>query len=268
MIRAVPLSLLTALLIPLLFGSPARCAVADGEDPPRTGEFLLTSTIAEVAGADAADGVATVISSDEPVTWEIYVPDRYERENPPGLMVYISPSPSGEIPRGWKSVMDQGNVIWIAAARSGNRVSPARRALFALVAPTLAARHYAIDPERVYLTGLSGGGRMAGMVAADYPQLFKGAIFSCGVDFWDEHPPREFELFRRNHFVFVTGTRDHALEQTRRVHQRYVEAGVDNSELMIIRNMTHRNPDGPVLESAIRYLDSRIGSEDPATQPR
>ena len=255
-------SLLIATLVGVLFASTAQCQHTDTGDAVRTGEFQLTYTMTDVVGADSARAMGTNISPDELITWEIYVPDSYQPKNPAGLMVYISPSMSGEIPRRWKSVMDKHNIIWIAANRSGNRVMVVRRAVFAIVAPTLAGKHYKIDRERIYLSGFSGGGKIAGMVAADYSHLFKGAIFNCGINSLDKHPPKQFELFRQNHFVFVTGTKDHTLEQTEKIYRQYVESGVENSKLMVIRNMTHRNPGSSDFDKAIQYLNSRIIPKD------
>lgn len=223
----------------------------------RTGEFRLTSTLAELVGADSARNAGKSIAPDEAITWDIYVPENYQVEKPAGLMVYISPTSSGALPRGWKSVMDERNMIWIAAKDSGNRALVSRRAVFAIVAPTLAGRHYTIDRERIYLSGLSGGGKMASMVATDFAQLFKGAIYNCGVDFWDEHPPGRFELIKQNHYVFVTGTLDQAREPTKKVYRQYRKAGVENSKLMVIQGMTHRNPGRYDFDEALQYLDSR-----------
>jgi dienelactone hydrolase len=250
----------------LLFTNAARCQDTDSGSAAETGELQLTFTFTEAAGADAARAVESIISPDEPITWEVYVPDSYQPENPAGLMIYISPSKSGKIPRRWKSVMDKYNIIWIAANRSGNRVVVGRRAAFALVARTLATMHYKIDRERIYLSGFSGGGKMTGMLAADYPNLFKGAIYICGINSLDKHPSKQFELFKQNHYVFVTGTRDHSLDQTKRVHRQYLKSGVDNSKLMVVRNMTHENPSGSKFGEAIQYLDSRITPEDTFNQ--
>jgi len=139
----------------LLVASATLIQHAEASEAARTGEFQLTFTITEVAGPDTARVVETAISPDEQITWEVYVPDSYQSEKPAGLMVYISPSKSGEIPQRWKSVMDRYNIIWISANRSGNKVLVARRAIFAIVAPTLASKHYKIDNERIYLSGLS-----------------------------------------------------------------------------------------------------------------
>ena len=223
-----------------------------------TGESQLTYTFTEVAGAGAARAVESIISPDETITWEIYVPDGYQPNKPAGLLVYVSPSASGQIPGRWKSVMDEYNIIWIAANRSGNKTPAGRRAAFALVAPTLAAKRYKIDLDRIYVSGFSGGGKMAGMLAADYPQLFSGAIYNCGINPLDKHPAKDIELFKNNHYVFVTGTSDHARDQTEKVYRQYLKSGIINSKLMVVRNMAHENPGRADFSEAIQYLDSRV----------
>jgi len=259
---------LTAAALAVLFGADGA---AGGQTATtgaaRTGEFRLTSTLAEVVGEDSARNAEKIIAPDEAITWDIYVPENYQVGKPAGLMVYISPTSSGALPRGWKSVMDERNMIWIAAQDSGNRVQVSRRVVYAIIAPTLAGRHYTIDPERIYLSGLSGGGKMASMVATEHPQLFKGAIYNCGVDFWDEHPPGRFELIKKNHYVFVTGTLDQAREPTKKVYRQYRKAGVENSKLMVIQGMTHRNPGRYDFDEALHYLDSRRVAEISAGVP-
>lgn len=235
---------------------------AGAQEAPQTGVFRITASLAEVVGADTAENAAEIIAPDKPISWQVYVPPDYDPEDPPGLMVYISPTRSGDMPRGWQTVMDDRNLIYVAANKSGNRALVARRAVFAMVAPTLIGKRYRLNRERIYVTGLSGGGKMASMVATDHAHLFKGAIYNCGVDFWDEHPPRRFDEIKQNHYVFVTGTLDQALEPTRKVHAQYLRAGVENSKLMVIRDMTHRNPNRYDFDEAVAYLDSRLSMPD------
>ena len=246
------------ILATLLIANGVLAGGDETGDSALRGEFRTRLTITQAAGAEVARSVGSVVPLDEIIAWEFYVPDDYRPEKPPGLMVYISPSPSGKIPRGWKAVLNRHNMIWVAARNSGNRVTVARRAIYALIATALADRRYNIDPERVYLSGFSGGGKVASMVAIDHPHLLKGAIYNCGVKFWDQHPPGQPGLVGQNHYVFVTGSKDHALELTKTVHKKYLESGVANSKLMVIRRMTHKNPRGPDFEQALQYLDSRV----------
>jgi hypothetical protein len=239
----------------LLLGSCLAIAQPVG---PATGAFRITETLATIAGEDAANRIAAVIAPDEPITWEVYVPEHYDAGRPPGLMVYISPTLSGEMPNGWNRVMDDYNLVWVAANKSGNSETVGRRAILAQIAPTVVRRDYAINRERIYVTGLSGGGKMASMVATEHANLFKGGIFNCGVEFWRRATPRHIDLIRQNHYVFVTGTLDQALEPTKKAHARYLDAGVANSKLMVIRDMTHRNPNRFNFAEAVAYLDSRL----------
>jgi predicted esterase len=222
-----------------------------------TGHRVLTSTLAELASEAAAAQVESVLPPHENIEWQMYVPPTYDRGTPAGLLVYVSPTQSGEIPRSWSAVLDRHNVIWIAANRSGNDENVARRILLALLAPTAARKHYAIDAERIYISGLSGGGKTASMIAADQAQLFRGAIYNCGVEVWDSDEPLQLDQMRQNRYVFVTGTYDQALEPTKRAYRVYRKAGVENSKLMVIRHMTHRNPDSYEFEEALQYLDAR-----------
>ena len=236
----------------------APFAFADEPDGVQTGNFRLSSSMLQLAGENTARHAEKSVAPDELLTWEIYVPENYQPDNPPGLMVYISPTPSGEIPRDWETIMEDRNLIWVAANGSGNSVIVARRAIFAMIAPTLIQKYYKIDAKRVYLSGLSGGGKMASIVATDNAHLFKGAIYNCGVDFWQQDPPKRFEQIKQNHYVFVTGTLDQALEPTKKVYKQYRQAGVENIKLMVIHNMTHRNPNRFNFSEAIEFLDSRL----------
>jgi len=225
------------------------------EKDARTGEFSASFTTTELLGETSAKRYESIIASDEAVEWEIYVPENYDPENPAGILVYISPSQTGSIPNEWKPLLDEHNLIWIGASKSGNRVAVPRRIAFAITAPAVIDKLYRIDIERVYLTGFSGGGRVASMVAAKYPDIFKGAIFNCGAEYWDEETPDRLDLIKANRYVFLTGTYDHALERTKKAYRGFRNAGVEQSTLMVIRKMTHRNPKKRDFMKAIEYID-------------
>ena len=221
------------------------------------GEFTLTSSLTAELG-DAAAQVASIYPPEAPISWQVYVPPAYDPSRPAGLLVYISPIPSGRLPERWETVLESQNLIWVSANDAGNAVHVQRRALFAIMAPAVIGGRYALDPRRVYLAGLSGGGKMASMVATDHAHVFRGAIFICGVEFWDS-PPRRLEQIRGNRYVFLTGEHDQALRPTRRTYSRYRKAGVSNVQLMVIDSMGHENPDAAGLAQAIAFLDAAPG---------
>ena len=221
----------------------------------RTGEFKASHTIGDLLGETAARKYDPIIPSDEAIEWEIYVPDTYDPDHPAGILIYISPTQKGSIPPQWKSLLAEHNLIWIGANKSGNRVQGQRRMTYALTAPAVINNSYQIDNQRVYLTGFSGGGRVASMMAAEYPEIFKGGIFNCGADYWGDYEPDRLDLIRSNRYVFLSGTYDDALEQTKKAYRGFQSAGVEHSKLLVIRNMSHRNPKRRDFKKAIEYLD-------------
>ena len=90
------------------------------------------------------------------------------------MMVYVIPRKSGKIDRRWLSVMDEHNLIYIAANDSGNKA--------------LAQKH-AFDEDHLIISGFSGGGRVASLLSTQYPEAFTGALYICGVDFWEKKNP-------------------------------------------------------------------------------
>ncbi|MFC1796430.1 prolyl oligopeptidase family serine peptidase [Pseudomonadota bacterium] len=241
-------------LIALLFQVQAVSAAGLEGTPVQTGEFSTSATILELLG-EPSSAYAPLIPIDEAIHWQVYVPSGYDPTKPAGLLVYISPADSGRILSEWKSLMDERNLIWIAADDSGNRRAGVHRMILAVMATTVIERQYQIDRTRFYVSGFSGGGRMASMVAAEYPELFRGAIYICGVNYWLNKSSVEIDKVKRNRYVFLTGSEDFNLQDTRKVFRRYEKAGIPEINLVVIPHMGHRNPGAKDYGKAIAWLD-------------
>lgn len=223
----------------------------------RRGEFDITFTPAQLLDAETLASVAEFISADEEITWKMSVPESYDPSRPAGLVVYISPSDRGWIPRRWQPVMDDENLIWIGADNSGNDTVIARRMLFAVLGPSIVRQDYEIHSDRIYLSGFSGGGKVSGMVATNFANLFQGAIYICGAEYWNETPPPPLEQVIQNRYVFLSGHKDFNLDLTKTIYRRYKRAGVSNSKLLIAPGMGHQNPSAKYFRQAIDFLDAR-----------
>lgn len=234
-------------------------SVASAEDNTnRIGEYTANSTILELMGAEYARSFEDKVAVNEPVSWEIYVPDNYDPAKPAGVLVFINSKDSGKILDEWKGLMAKHNLIWVGANNSGNDMAIPQRVAYAILAPKVINMHYTINTERVYLSGFSGGGRMASMVATEYNRIFKGAIYNSGANFWGESALTRYQEMSNNRYVFVAGTEDFNLEDTKQVYNDYLDAGVKNSKLIIVPNMPHKRPGAEILDAAIDYLDSRV----------
>lgn len=219
----------------------------------------LMGTSAELLGPEESARFAEVLDVDKEVTWRVHVPETYDPEKPAGLLVYISPSASGRIPAGWKGVMAEHNLIYIAANKSGNKVNSTRRMLFALMARMKAGEAFELDPERIYISGFSGGGRMASYVAVLFPQTFTGGLYICGVEYGTLAEPTPAFLARRH--VFLTGQRDFNRNETKKRFNAMRADGAGAVHLMDIPNFEHELPRARHLREALTFLDTGAAPE-------
>lgn len=132
-----------------------------------------------------------------------------------GVMVFVPASRITRIPRAWTAVLDRLGMIFVSAMQSGNEASMiGRRMPLALVAAANVPRRYPVNPEHVFVAGMSGGSRVAQRLALAYPDIFRGALLNSGSDPIGEAvtplPPRElFALVQaRSRFVYLSGEND------------------------------------------------------------
>jgi predicted peptidase len=232
----------------------AWSAESDDAAGVRHGDFDVTLTYAELSVLTGTEDALYPLGDDETVTWRVHVPRSYHPDTPAGLVVYISPTASGQLRSDWQPVLEEYNLIWVSAHESGNRTPTKRRILYATLAPYVAADMYEIDPERVYLSGFSGGGKAAGIASISLARLFKGAIFICGAELWPDTRRQHYAAAASNRYVFVSGSRDFNRELTTATYRKYVRAGLTNSRLMIIPGMDHRTPSAKHFREAIHFL--------------
>jgi hypothetical protein len=249
-----PIALLAPLL--LLWGT-ATCAEEGDEHDIQYGSFVVTRTASEMLDPSALENMSDVLDADKKITWKMYVPDSYDPGRPAGLMVYISPTRQGRMPSGWKPVFDDENLIFISADQSGNRTPTKRRMLFAALAPYVVSSDFEVDPDRIYVSGFSGGGKAASIAAMNFANLFTGAIYICGAEFWPDVSPELWSKAKSNRYVFLTGGRDFNRTLTGKIYGKYERAGLVNIILMSIPGMGHDTPDRAHFQEAINYLDQR-----------
>jgi hypothetical protein len=226
------------------------------QDLPAGDDIQLQFTLNQLLGEQEAARYKEILPPEETVSWEVYIPNN-NSDQLPGVFVYVSPRISGQIDSRWREVMDHQNLIYIAANHSGNLKFTNRRMVLALMALKALEQHYSFTGDRIYVSGFSGGGRVASVLATQYPEVFTGAIYICGVNPWKDKQTPRVERLIQNRFVFLTGTRDFNLKETRSVYHRYLEAGASQSKLMVITGMKHAHPDAEALTEALLFLNGQ-----------
>ncbi len=241
-----------ALIIVLLMIAVIQDCAAQAE--PANGEYKTVSySLEQLLGKEAAAGLKKIMPVDKELSWKIFIPEKVN-ENPPGVLVYISPVKSAELDQDWAATLNQQNMIYIAAHDSGNETLVNRRMLMGLMALTVLKKTINYDKTQVFISGFSGGGRVASMLAGQYPAIFKGGLYICGVNKLSKRQNSKLNQLKENRYVFLTGSGDFNRNETRSIYRNYKRAGIEESKLMIIQGLSHEHPNADQFNQAIIFL--------------
>jgi hypothetical protein len=226
----------------------------------------------EMIQADKVPGIK--LEENQNVSWEVFVPEAYDGVLPFGLFVYIHSGDSGKVPGHWKKVLDQRRLIWVAANRSSNKQPMDWRHALAVDGMRRVDERYALDAERVYISGHSGGGRAASMLMLMYADLFNGGFPHVGVNPYRDFPlgdgkilpakkdlttKERFEHARKsNRFVFLTGEKDFNRQQTQGIFEQYRTDGFKHVTYLEVPGMGHAAPDAAWFDKGIVALDALL----------
>jgi predicted esterase len=218
-------------------------------------------------------------------TFDVYVPKSYANDAAEkfGLLVWISPMQRGTPPKAWTDVLDKHKLIWIGAENSGNERAIWIRFGLAVDAATNMQQRYRIDSSRVYVSGMSGGGRCASMLGIAYPDIFTGGIYMCGTNFYKDipapaqpgetlradqrrvypramyPPPLKLLTMSKQHFhhVLLTGENDMNREPTQVLFEKAFKAeGFRHVDYIEVPGMGHQLPDAEWFEKSIVAVDA------------
>jgi predicted esterase len=153
-----------------------------------------------------ADWLPEYRSTDQ--AYELFVPASYDASQTWPLILFIS---AGDQPAGlaqWRSVCERDGVLFASPHRAGNNCDMKQRVRIVLDVLDDVRRNYNIDPDRTYIAGFSGGGRIAGHIAATYPEHFGGMAPVCATGELRDEPWLQHRLIDRLSVALVTGESD------------------------------------------------------------
>jgi len=132
-----------------------------------------------------------------------------------GLIVFVPAGDDFFLPRDWRASLERRGIVFVSLRGAGNDADViGRRIPMVLHATDHAIDSLRIDPARVYVSGFSGGARLAQRVALAWPDLFSGSLQFAGsvVVGMNRLPPPPRELMSRfqenTRVVLVSGNLD------------------------------------------------------------
>ena len=212
-------------------------------------------------------------------TFEVYVPPNYDGRKPFGLMVYISPGPRVYffgMTRA-QGVYAKHSLIHVAANNSGNKQMVWIRLGLAIDAVHNMKKRYNIDGDRIYVTGVSGGGRCSSMLGIGFADVFDGAFPMVGCRFFTtimslEEPKKGWSrrfirpvsaVYRKarlkNRYVLLTGQHDYNRNETESTYVNgFKKLGFKHVTYIEVPGMGHASPPAKFFEKGVIALDTPL----------
>lgn len=190
--------------------------------------------------------------------YEVFVPPNYDARKSYPVLLFISP---GNGPGGWKEwepVCKKEGIIFASPHNAGNDTKPVqRRHRIVLDVLDDLRRTYNVDPDRTYISGHSGGARVAGQIAFALPEFFGGVIPSCaGVEPRPEVWLRQ-RVIDRLSVALLTGDGDFNRGECERFRGPLLaEIGV-RSKVWVAPKTGHTVP-AAVLPEAFKWLEEGL----------
>lgn len=204
-------------------------------------------------------------------SFEIVMPTNARESDPMGVLVWISASPSGVLPSAdYAPVLAAHHLIWIGPNRAGNEREVAVRLGLALDSVLAARRRANLDPSRLFIGGISGGAKTAFRALLYFPEVFRAALLSAGIEYIRDVPmqsrpgsfwparigrPSDLRLAKLRPIAITTGPRDFNHTQ---IYDVVAALGQDQFSHVTIFDwpeLGHGPPPAELFERALRWLE-------------
>ncbi len=172
-----------------------------------------------------AKGAARTLADEQ---FFIRLPRGYRPETSWGVLCWVDPTPTGRPPAFLHEAADELGLILVGNAASGNTREAADRMQVVFDGLETVRARFHVEHRRVYVTGISGGGRVSSMLWACFPDVFTGAVPIVGLNVYKNVPAGDgkhwrasfrkpdrarFNRLRAHRCACITGPTDFNYEQ-------------------------------------------------------
>ncbi|OAI47273.1 hypothetical protein AYO44_09840 [Planctomycetaceae bacterium SCGC AG-212-F19] len=191
--------------------------------------------------------------------YELYVPPDYDPKKSYPVVFFMSPGSGPAGWHAWESVCKQHGVIFASAYNTPNSMLPGQMR-FRIVLDVFdeLRRNYNTDPDRTYICGFSGGGRIAARIAFALPEYFGGtvAVGSSG-EFRNEDWLRH-RLIDKLSVGMVTGDKDFNHGECVLYRNPWLQEIGVRSRVWDIPNLPHAIPGGDTMAEVFGWLEADL----------
>ncbi len=205
-------------------------------------------------GFGAAAGKLAGSFKSEKQKYQFFAPSKTDPKRPMPLIVFI---PAGADPAGWnvlKSLCEKEGILFASPHGAGNSTPASQRSRIILDVLDDIRRNYTIDADQTYLTGFSGGGRMACSLAFCLPEYFGGVFPICGTNPLPNVTYLRHRVRDRLSAAFLTGEKDFNRKENELYMQPWFEELGIRTKVWVAANLGHSLPPEKLLAEAYAWM--------------
>ena len=168
---------------------------------------------------------------------------------------------AGRRPAGLALLAEGVRVVWLPLLRrlrGGQQLSRRQSIRIVLDMFDQVRRDYRIDPERTYITGFSGGGRVSCTIGFSLPEFFAGVIPVCGTNPLNSLDYLRHRVKDRASVAFVTGETDFNRAENEKYMSPFLTQLGIRSKLWVVPKLGHGVPGEAVLKEVVHWLEDDL----------
>ncbi len=188
-------------------------------------------------------------------TYEFYAPAKAKPRQALPAVIFVSPSGNAMGWRSWKTACEKLGMVFAGPHQAGNNCPMPRRMRIVMDVLDDVRRRYNIDPDRTYIAGFSGGGRIACSIAFALPEYFGGAIPVCAAGDLRSEPWLSQRVIDRLSVAMLTGETDFNRSEVERFRGPMLSDVGLRTKIWVYPKMGHGVPSGESLVEVHQWLD-------------
>jgi len=194
-------------------------------------------------------------------SYDLYVPAGGGRRGTrPGLVLFIPPGDRGTGLEAFRKACNEHNLVFASPHEAGNGVDTRQRVRIVLDVLDDVRRRCGVDPDRTYIGGFSGGGRIACAIGFALPEYFGGLVPVCAAGDLRDEPWLRHRAMDRLSVALLTGGTDFNRGEVERFRgPQLADVGV-RSRVWVAEGTGHAVPPAAVCSEAIDWLEDGLAS--------
>lgn len=191
-------------------------------------------------------------------TYELYVPKGLKKGDSPGLILFISPGDSSAGFDSFRKECEERKLLFASPQGAGNNTDTRKRVRIVLDVLDDLRREFRVDPDRTYIGGFSGGGRIACAIGFSLPEYFGGVISVCAAGDLRDETWLQQRVIDRLSVAHLTGENDFNRGEVERFRGPMLAAVGVRSKVWVAPKSGHALPALPHFAEAVAWLDEGL----------